>query len=59
MSMRVARVTPRVVSPIIISVMTVMVVAPAHDDHRGGRDYDRRRDAEADVDINVGLSHLR
>jgi len=56
--MRIAVVAPRVVSPIIVSTI-VTVVAPAHDDHRGGSNHDRRRDTEADGDIHTGLRRLR
>src|SRR5436190_17207877 len=52
-------VAPRVVSPIIVSVRMVAVVPPTHHDHRRGSDHDGRRDAEADVDNNAGLSGLR
>ena len=55
--MRVAVVAPGVVSPIIVSTV-VTVMAPAHDDHRGGSDHDRRRDAEAHGD-DVGAGRLR
>jgi hypothetical protein len=68
-------VTPRVVSPIIVSVRSVIaprgvapiivsvrmgaVVPPVHHDDRRGSDDDGRRDADADVDIDVGLGGLR
>ena len=55
--MRVAVVAPRVVSPIIVSTI-VTVMAPAHDDHRGGSHHDRHRDAEAHGDT-VGAGRLR
>jgi hypothetical protein len=74
-SIRVAVVAPRGVAPIIVAVrsviaprigaairmavMMVPVMAPAHDDHRGGSNDNRRRDAETDVDLDPSLSGLR
>jgi hypothetical protein len=55
--MRVAVVAPRVVAPIIVATI-VTVVAPAHDDHRGGSHHNRRRDAEAHGNA-VGMGRLR
>lgn len=70
---RVAVVIPRVVSPIIVAVRSViaprivasirvaaivMVMPPAHHD-RCGCDHDGRWDAETDVDLDPSLSGLR
>ena len=55
--MRVAVVAPRVVALIIVATI-VTVMAPAHDDHRGRSDHDRRWDTDAYGDA-VGVGRLR
>jgi len=51
-------ITPRRVASIIVAVRMGAVVSPAHHD-RCGSDDNWRWDAEADVDIDAGISGLR
>jgi hypothetical protein len=51
-------ITPRIVAAIRVAVMPVMVVSPVDHD-RCGRNDDGRRDTEADINVDTGLSGLR
>jgi len=57
--MRVSVIAPRIVAPIIGSVTIGAVVTPAHHNDRGGSDDHRRRDTEADIDVDAGVGRLR
>jgi hypothetical protein len=48
----------RIVASIIVSVRMVAVMPPMHHDDRRGSD-DGRRDADTDVDIDAGMGRLR